>query len=1043
MYKSGLLPAPVIAPLHYQGLFGTKIRVGPNTYIQIKADVAGTSIYFTTDGTKPAPFQTGRTGKASTHKYIGPFRLQLGNRVVRAICVSRDKLRESPTTTKYIDVVAEKENRNNVYYSDNENNYSRSLSDNDDDAEYGTEFMDRFKYRVKRKSLDDDYAEVQGSLESGPMNPVNYSGTQINVWGVAPPDLTGFLDQRAKPPQPELGFLTDQMIRNLNTPRAAPIAIESKPMANDFANLPETLRKFFKQLKQLYERDSDFQNGLDYLIENGQVKTAEVLERNDAFLVNVSCPKFLVDEPAPKPKPKPKPVVKPKPRPVSPPVEVEVYKPPIKREPSPPPPPPPPPPPRKVSPPPKIDPPKPASKKEHPPLPSTYVEENIQKGTVVEAPNFNADRDAESLRKSVKGMGTAESIIINIMGNRSNAQRLKIKDMYKLLHGRDLIDDLKGDTSGNFKKLLQALLVSPVEYDCIELRKAVQGLGTDDSVLVEILTSRSNKRMKDIKDLYGQLYKRKLEDDVQSDTSGHYKKLLASLMTGGRPETNEVDLNVVRKDVDELIKAGIKKWGTDEAKFHIIFGIRSFAHLRQLFEEYQKQTKKTMEDSIKSEMSGNLAKTYLALINNIRGRPAYFAREVKKALKGLGTDEHTLNRIIVSRCEIDTVQIKEEYVKLFQTTMEKDIQGDVSGDYGKLLLLLIKDPSERTYESPDGMPEEPEEPHVIEMVEEPKIEETPTLADYQSFQPNDDCEKLRKAMKGLGTDEKTIIAVLAKRSNKQRQQLKQTFAQMFQRDLLKDLDSEISGDFRDCVRALMMTPDEFDAFSFKNAIKGLGTDESALVELLTTRSAEQIIAAKAKYQQLYNKTLESEIIGDTSGDFKHVLVSMLTALRPTGNMVDRTQAKKDAQDLINAGTKKWGTDESKFVTILCSRSFPQLRAMFDEYQKITGKSTFEEDLKKECSGDLLKILSAIVSCVKDRQAYFATLLYKCMKGLGTKESVLTRVIVSRCEVDMVQIKQKFQTLYSTKFADFMKGDVSGDYARILFTLIDEDSYVKK
>lgn len=32
-----------------------------------------------------------------------------------------------------------------------------------------------------------------------------------------------------------------------------------------------------------------------------------------------------------------------------------------------------------------------------------------------------------------------------------------------------------------------------------------------------------------------------------------------------------------------------------------------------MFEEYQRVTKKTMEDSIKSEMSGNLAKTYLAL----------------------------------------------------------------------------------------------------------------------------------------------------------------------------------------------------------------------------------------------------------------------------------------------------------------------------------------------------------------------------------------------------------------------------------------------
>jgi len=35
--------------------------------------------------------------------------------------------------------------------------------------------------------------------------------------------------------------------------------------------LPENLRKFFKQVQKCYERDSDFQNGLDYLIENAQV----------------------------------------------------------------------------------------------------------------------------------------------------------------------------------------------------------------------------------------------------------------------------------------------------------------------------------------------------------------------------------------------------------------------------------------------------------------------------------------------------------------------------------------------------------------------------------------------------------------------------------------------------------------------------------------------------------------------------------------------------------------------------------------------------
>lgn len=65
-----------------------------------------------------------------------------------------------------------------------------------------------------------------------------------------------------------------------------------------------------------------------------------------------------------------------------------------------------------------------------------------------------------------------------------------------------------------------------------------------------------------------------MEDDVQGDTSGHYRKLLNSLMTANRPETNEVDMHLVRSDVDELIKAGVKKWGTDESKFNAIFGIR-------------------------------------------------------------------------------------------------------------------------------------------------------------------------------------------------------------------------------------------------------------------------------------------------------------------------------------------------------------------------------------------------------------------------------------------------------------------------------------
>ena len=62
---------------------------------------------------------------------------------------------------------------------------------------------------------------------------------------------------------------------------------------------------------------------------------------------------------------------------------------------------------------------------------------------------------------------------------------------------------------------------------------------------------------------------------------------------------------------------------------------------------------------------------------------------------------------------------------------------------------------------------------------------------------------------------------------------------------------------------------------------------------------------------MFNRELEKDIVGDTSGDFKSVLVSLLQAKRPTGNKVDVTQAKIDAKKLVDAGVGKRGTDEVK------------------------------------------------------------------------------------------------------------------------------------
>ena len=68
-------------------------------------------------------------------------------------------------------------------------------------------------------------------------------------------------------------------------------------------------------------------------------------------------------------------------------------------------------------------------------------------------------------------------------------------------------------------------------------------------------------------------------------------------------------------------------------------------------------------------------------------------------------------------------------------------------------------------------------------------------------------------------------------------------------DLVDDLKSELSGDFEKTVLALMMPPAQFQATEVKRAIKGLGTDEAVLVEMLCTKSNEEMTALKDAYKK--------------------------------------------------------------------------------------------------------------------------------------------------------------------------------------------------
>ncbi|EGD76027.1 hypothetical protein PTSG_11636 [Salpingoeca rosetta] len=318
---------------------------------------------------------------------------------------------------------------------------------------------------------------------------------------------------------------------------------------------------------------------------------------------------------------------------------------------------------------------------------------------------------------------------------------------------------------------------------------------------------------------------------------------------------------------------------------------------------------------------------------------------------------------------------------------------------------------------------------------------------FINFDPKADAMKVRKAIKGLGTNEKVLIQIFSRRTIDQRAAISGAYFANFDRDLEADLRSDTGGNFRTALLALIMNESERLAYFVYKSMKGWGTEENLLIDILCTRESDEIVKIHEAYHARYpDRDLEKDITADTSGDFRRVLMAILKCNRaPVQSEVDAEAARADAEILYKAGEKKWfGTDESKFIEILSERSFPQIKAIVDAYEGMSKRS-LRGALKSELSGDFKNACLAIVDYACDPSFYVCRRLYQTMKGWGTSDWALINFIVDHCERDMDLIKERYPGVVSEISSDgkprflgeMIRGDTGGNYRKLLLALIGE------
>ncbi|XP_052058323.1 annexin A6-like isoform X6 [Mytilus californianus] len=711
------------------------------------------------------------------------------------------------------------------------------------------------------------------------------------------------------------------------------------------------------------------------------------------------------------------------------------------------------------------------------------------------SPTNPTDNDCKQLFKVAKQLAAPPDILIKTLVKKTPKQRQQTKERFKEMYDLELVSELKEGLGPEWHLLIDALLNDSTSSGAKKLHDALEE--GDYSQTVEILCSSNKSAMADLKESYKKEYAVSLESDIKDKTDDPEQALLLILQKGLKEDSGKVDEKTAGKDAEQLNETGEGRWSSSSGKFLKLLSTKSLAHLRVVLNLYTVETGgRDATDDIKKECSKNYADAVVTLLQQVRGAETHYADQL---FKNMGPTNPVFIDILVNKNEGDMAAIRKEYKKKYDAELPDDVKHKCKGHPtekvmvelagkskgGKSAILIVytnpqgqkkgsstaapptskktgaKKPTEKGAQkgqegeqkkdnplskptprvTADAAQQKKDKEKNAEKEKKQKEEEQKnkngTVQAAAHSDPDDDCLALYDAMKGLGTDEDAIIEIIPHRSNSQRQTLKKKYKEKYKKDLASELQSELTGDFEEIILALMMTPVEYDAYCLHEAMDGMGTTESTLIGIICTRNAKEKQAIKEQYKKAYKKDLEKDVIGDTSGGFTDLLLELLKGEREQGTSVNQKQAQEDAKKLSGNGKeKKIDLDSKEFLEIMTKRNKAQLRATFDEYKKLMGHDIYQ-GIANSMSGDAEDAYIGLVTVVEDPVGFYADRLSRAFSGVGTNDSMLIRIVVSRSEIDLAEIKVKYKELSGKTLRSSIESECSGDYKKILLEIVGE------
>ena len=419
----------------------------------------------------------------------------------------------------------------------------------------------------------------------------------------------------------------------------------------------------------------------------------------------------------------------------------------------------------------------------------------------------------------------------------------------------------------------ELFLVREQTADQIErLRRSMQGLGTDGSLLVRTLADNARERCDELNEAFKEKYDSDVLHWIRGDCSGAFERLC-------------VDLASRRETVDAVdLRKAMKGLGTDDECLREILLARDPIAMERIREEFQARFGESLSAWIEGDEKWDLERLLLSRVDPV----TYVAQALKNAMDGMGTNNRKLILILTRLRRNDTFQammrepsagelrpyeelvhlvrheccgptirqVKQRYLELYGQSLLERVQeeADIESHYGQMLAAMVEDTEEQN------------------------------------------ARWLKEALHpmwtgGWGTHDEELILLGALLSPSERFRARQKYDAMFSAGeqlvdaedggavpyskLLDDIADDTSAGYKKALLGLFRPTTELLADMCFSAMNRPGTDERQLSRIFTQATAAELQAIQLVYEAKYGSSLRQEVIEETSLSYREGLCYLL------------------------------------------------------------------------------------------------------------------------------------------------------------------------